>query len=109
MEESRIKEREGEKRGEGKRRRRGKNGRKGGEAVLGDADSGNLNPGRRRGGKVDRRSVGDENKVEEDRGIGGDEEEGERGENERRGGGVVFLAMQVLQISAGGRGSPLVF
>ena len=45
---------------------------------------------------------------EEDRGIGGDEEEGERGENERRGGGVVFLAMQVLQISAGGRGSPLV-
>ena len=29
---------------------------------------------------MDRRSVGDENKVEEDRGIGGDEEEGEKRE-----------------------------
>ena len=33
--------------------------------VLGDAGSGNLNSGRRRGGKVDRRSVGEENKEEE--------------------------------------------
>ena len=77
--------------------------------VLGDAGSGNLNSGRRRGGKVDRRSVSEENKEEEEKGIGGDEEErGRGGENERRGGGVVLLAMQVLEIPAGGRGFPLV-
>ena len=57
--------------------------------VLGDAGSGNLNSGRRRGGKVDRRSVGEENKEEEEKGIGGDEEErGRGGENERRGGAL---------------------
>ena len=53
--------------------------------VLGDAVSGNHNPGRRRGGKVDRRSVGDESKGEEERGIG-EVEERERGEKRRRGG-----------------------
>ena len=30
------------------------------------------------------------------------------GENDRRGGGAVFLAIQVLEIPAGGRGLPLV-
>ena len=53
--------------------------------VLGDSGSGNHNPGRSRGGKVDRRSVGDESKGEEERGIG-DVEERERGEEWRRGG-----------------------
>ena len=56
---------------------------------------------------MDRRSVGEEIK-EEERGIGRDEEEA-GGENERRGGGMVFLAMQVLEIPAGGRRFPLVY
>ena len=55
---------------------------------------------------MDRRSVGEENKGEEERGIGG--EETRRTGEERMRGGVVFLAMQVLEISAGGRGFPLV-
>ena len=49
---------------------------------------------RRRGGKEGRR-------VDE-------EERGRGGKNERRIGGAVFLAMQVLKIPAGGRGFPLV-
>ena len=40
--------------------------------------------------------------------MGGDKEEREGGENERRGEGAVFFAMQVLEIPAGGRGFPLV-
>ena len=40
----------------------------GGRRVPSDVGSGNLNPGRRKGGKVVRRSVGKENKGEEDRG-----------------------------------------
>ena len=41
--------------------------------------------------------------------IGGDEEEtGRGGKNERRGGRALFLAMQVLEIPAGGRKFPLV-
>ena len=55
----------------------------GGGVVLGDAGSGNLYPGRTRGGKVDRRSVSEENEGEEERGIrdrmGGNEEERGRG------------------------------
>ena len=50
--------------GEGERRSGGENDRsRGGEegVVLGDASSGNLNAGWRRRGKVDRRSVGEEN------------------------------------------------
>ena len=50
--------------------------------VLGDAGSENLNPGRRRGGKVDRRSVCDDNKGEEERGIGA-EETRQRGKRRR--------------------------
>ena len=46
----------------------------------------------------------------EEKARGGDEEEWEGGANERLGwgGGTVFLAMQVLEIPAGGRGFPLV-
>ena len=80
--------------------------------VLGDAGSENLNPGRRRGGKVDRRNVGEDNKGEEERGMGA-EETRQRGEEEERmrggGGRTVFLVMQVLEIPDGGRGFPLVF
>ena len=64
--------------------------------VLGDAGSENLNPGRRRGGKVDRRSVGEDNKGEMERGIGAEEtrRRGEEEETMRVGGGrTVFLAM----------------
>ena len=71
--------------------------------VLGDAGSGNLNPGRRREGKVDWSSINVENKGDEERG-----EEGRGGENERRGRRGMFLAIQVLEIPAGGRGFPLV-
>ena len=100
--------------GEGKIRRRGENDRiKGGEGegegggvVLGDAGSENRNPGRRRGGKMDRRSVGEDNKGEEERGLGGEETEGKN--EERMRGRTVFLVMQVLEIPAGGRGFPLV-
>ena len=49
---------------------------------------------RRRGGKEGRRLD--------------EEERGRGGKNERRIGGAVFLAMQVLKIPAGGRGFPLV-
>ena len=58
---------------------------------------------------MDRRSVGEENKGEDEREIGG-EETRRRGEEEERmrGGGALFLAMQVLEIPAGGRGFPLV-
>ena len=74
--------------------------------VLGDSGSGNLNLGRRRGGEVDR-SVGEGTMGEVERRIGGEEtRSGE--EEERLRGGAVFLAMQVLKISAGGRGFPLV-
>ena len=62
---------ESRRRGEEERRRGGEGMRRGGEndsrgneggrVVLGDAGLGNLNPGRRRGGKVDRRRVGEEN------------------------------------------------
>ena len=79
----------------------------GGGVVLGDAGLGNLNPGRRREGKVDWRSVNVENKGEEERGEGG-EERGRGGENERRGRRGLFLATHVLEIPAGGRGFPLV-
>ena len=82
---------------------------------LGDAGSGNFNPVRRKEGKVDWRSVNEENKGEEERGKEGrrvDEEERGRGERREEGpgrpGGAVFLAMQVLKIPAGGRGFPLV-
>ena len=54
--------------------------------VLGDSGSGNLNLGRRRGGKVDR-SVGEGNKGEEDR--RGRDEEGEIGGETERSGGVL--------------------
>ena len=103
--------------GEGKRRRGGENDRsRGGKGgvFLGDAGSGNLNPVRRREGKVDWRSVNEENKGEKERGKEGkkvdEEERGRGGENEKRGrpGGAVFLAMQVLKTPAGGRGFPLV-
>ena len=57
----------------------------GGGVVLGDSGSGNLNLGRRRGGKVDR-SVGKGNKGEEDRRGRDEEERGRGGETERRGG-----------------------
>ena len=50
---------------------------------LGDAGSGNLNPVRRREGKVDWRSVNEENKGEEERGKGG-EESRRGGEGKRR-------------------------
>ena len=69
---------------------------------------------RRREGKVDWRSVNEENKGEEEKGKEGkrvdEEERGRGGENEKRGrpGGAVFLVMQVLKIPAGGRGFPLV-
>ena len=57
----------------------------GGEVALGlYAGSGNLNPGRRRGGKVDRRSVGEDNKGEDERGIGGEETRSPRVEEEER-------------------------
>ena len=76
-------------------------GGEGGGVVLGNAGSGNPNPGRRGGGRG-----------EEERGIGG-EETRRRGKQEERkgggGGGAVFLAMQVLEIPAGGRGFPLVY
>ena len=78
---------------------------------LGDAGSGNLNPVRRREGKVDWRSVNEENKGEEERGKDGkrvDEEERGRGGERGRPGWAVFLVMQVLKIPAGGRGFPLV-
>ena len=53
---------------------------------LGDAGSGNLNPVRRREGKVDWRSVNEENKGEEERGIGHRTKDGSRrrGEGKRR-------------------------
>ena len=51
--------------------------------VHGNAGSGNLNPGWRKGGKVDIRSVGEENKGYEVRGIGG-EETRRRGEKEEK-------------------------
>ena len=38
-----------------------------------------------------------------------EEERGRERENERRGGGALFLVMQVLEIPAGGRGFPLVY
>ena len=51
------------------------------------------------------RSVGEENKGKEDRGMtGGYEEERMNG----GGGGALFLGMQVLEIQARGRGFPLV-
>ena len=60
---------------------------------------------------MDRRSVGEDNKGEEERGIGA-EEMRQRGEEEERmrggGGRTVFLVIQVLEIPAGGRGFPLV-
>ena len=78
--------------------------------VLGDAGSGNLNPGRRREGKVDRRSVNEESKGEEERGKRGRRRGGDGKRRRMRGGGggAVFMAMQVLEIPAGGRGFPLV-
>ena len=51
--------------------------------VLGDAGSENLNPGQKRGGKVDRRSAGEDNKGEEER-RRGEEEERMRGGEEGR-------------------------
>ena len=57
----------------------------GGGVVLGDSGSGNLNLGRRRGGKV-YMSVGKGNKGKEDR-RGRDEEE--RGRGGERGGGLL--------------------
>ena len=56
--------------------------------VLGVAGSGNFNPGRRREGKVDWRSVNVENKGEKERGKRGEEtrRRGEEEENEGRGG-----------------------
>ena len=56
--------------GEGKRRRGGENDRSrcgDGGVFLGDEGSGNLNPVRRREGKVDWRSVNEENKGEGER------------------------------------------
>ena len=67
---------EKEKRGEGKRRSGSENDRSsGGEegVIRDDAGSGIPNPGRKRGGKVDRRSVGEDNEEKKDRGIGGEE------------------------------------
>ena len=61
----------------------------GGGVVPGESGSGNLNPGRGRGGAVDRRSVGEENKRIRERRRGG-EETRRRGEER---GGAVFLAM----------------
>ena len=60
---------------------------------------------------MDRRSVGEDNKGEEERGIGAEEtrQRGEEEETMRGGGGrTVFLVMQVLKNPAGGRGFPLV-
>ena len=56
------------------------------EWVLGDAGSGDLYPVRRRGGKVDRRSVGEDDKGEEERGIGHRTKDGSRrtGKGKRR-------------------------
>ena len=74
--------------------------------VLGDEGSGN--PGRRRGRMEEERRI--RNKEEEQERRGG-EETRRRGKEERMrgwGGGAVFLAMQVLEIPAGGRGFPLV-
>ena len=82
-------------------------GGEGGWVVLGDAGSGNLNPGRRREGKVDWSSINVENKGDEERGKRG-EKRGRGGQNERRGRRGMFLAIQVLEIPAGGRGFPLV-
>ena len=61
----------------------------------------------RREVKVDWRSVNEENKGEEERGKRGRRRGGE-GQRRRMRGGAVFLAMQVLEIPAGGRGFPLV-
>ena len=74
-----------------------------GEVVHCDEGSGN--PGRRRGRMEEERRIRKRRRREE---------EGEtrrRGKEERMrgwGGGAVFLAMQVLEIPAGGRGFPLV-
>ena len=58
---------------------------------------------------MNRRSVGEENKEEEERRIGGEETRRREEEEERmRGGDALFLAMQVMEIPAGGRGFPLV-
>ena len=79
--------------------------RRGGEEDLGDEGSGN--PGRRRGRMEEERGI--RKRRREGEGLG-DEEEWEGGANERLGwgGGTVFLAMQVLEIPAGGRRFPLV-
>ena len=58
----------------------------GGSWRCGLPGSGDLYPGRKRGGKVNRRSVGEENKGEEERGIGHRTKDGSRrrGEGKRR-------------------------
>ena len=84
----------------------GGEGRGSGEVVLGDEGSGNL--GRWRGRMEEERRIRKRRRREEEGRRRGGAEEREGGENERMGrrGGV--LAMQVLEIPAGGRGFPLV-
>ena len=87
----------GERRGLHRDPKGGGEGRGLGEVVLGDEGYRHL--GHRRG------------RMEKEKERRGGEETRRRGKEERMrgwGGGAVFLAMQVLEIPAGGRGFPLV-